>query len=38
MVTACFHWRDSQSATMRGIRSAVPPAGNGTMIRTARVG
>ena len=30
--------RDSQSPTMRGITSAVPPAGNGTMILTVRAG
>jgi hypothetical protein len=32
------HFFASQSPTMRGITSAVPPAGNGTMILTVRAG
>src|ERR1700675_1207782 len=38
MITDCPHLRDSQSAMMRGITSAVPPAGKGTTIFTVRVG
>jgi hypothetical protein len=38
ITTGWPHLRDSQSATTRGITSAVPPAGNGTMILTVRVG
>src|SRR5580700_8704895 len=38
MITDCPHLRDSQSAMMRGMTSAVPPAGKGTMIFTVRVG
>ena len=34
----CPHFLDSHSAKMRGITSAVPPAGNGTMIFTGRDG
>src|SRR5262245_815342 len=38
ITTGWPHLRDSQSATSRGMASAVPPAGNGTMIFTARDG
>src|SRR3954449_9818815 len=38
ITTGCPHLRDSQSATSRGTASAVPPAGNGTMILTVRTG
>src|SRR5262245_5920315 len=38
MMTGCPHLRESQSPTMRGMPSAVPPGGNGTMIFTARLG
>src|SRR5580692_8097724 len=38
MITDCPHLRDSQSAMMRGMTSAVPPAGKGTTIFTVRVG
>src|ERR1700735_636875 len=37
-MTDCPHLRDSQSAMMRGMTSAVPPAGKGTTIFTVRVG
>ena len=36
--TGCPHFRDSHSPITRGITSAVPPAGNGTMIFTGRDG
>src|SRR5882672_4318362 len=36
--TGCPHLRVRKSPTRRGIASAVPPAGNGTMIFTDRVG
>src|ERR1022692_2004782 len=38
MMTGCPHLRDRMLPTTRGTISAVPPAGNGTMILTARVG
>src|SRR3954452_9437790 len=38
ITTGWPHLRDSQSATIRGTASAVPPAGNGTMILTVRTG
>jgi hypothetical protein len=38
MMTACPHFFARKSATMRGMASAVPPGGNGTMIFTVRVG
>src|ERR1700685_1641072 len=38
MITAGPQWRDSQSAMIRGMTSAVPPAGKGTTIFTVRVG
>src|SRR5580692_9160101 len=38
MITACPQRRDNQSAMMRGMTSAVPPAGKGTTIFTVRVG
>src|SRR5262249_20141733 len=38
ITTGCPHFFASQSAKMRGITSAVPPAGNGTMILTVRDG
>src|SRR3954453_343906 len=34
ITTGWPHLRDNQSATIRGTASAVPPAGNGTMIFT----
>src|SRR3954470_11325991 len=37
-ITGWPHFSDSFSATMRGMRSALPPAGNGTTIRTAFAG
>jgi hypothetical protein len=38
ITTGSPHFLASQSLKMRGITSAVPPAGNGTMILTAREG
>ena len=38
MMTAWPHLRARNSATMRGMASAVPPGGNGTMIFTVRFG
>jgi hypothetical protein len=38
ITTGCPHFFASHSVKMRGITSAVPPAGNGTMILTAREG
>src|SRR5262249_20604515 len=38
ITTDCPHLRDRNSKTTRGIRSAVPPAGKGTMTFTARRG
>src|SRR5262245_9128375 len=38
MITDWPHLRDSHSARIRGMTSAVPPAGNGTTIFTTRVG
>jgi len=37
-ITGWPHFSESFSATMRGMRSALPPAGNGTMMRTGRAG
>src|SRR5438477_437547 len=37
-ITGWPHFSASFSATMRGIRSALPPAGNGTMMRTGFAG
>src|SRR5438876_8884756 len=34
-ITGWPHFSESFSATMRGMRSALPPAGNGTTMRTA---
>src|SRR5437773_1271667 len=37
-ITGWPHFSESFSATMRGIRSALPPAGNGTTMRTGFAG
>src|SRR5437667_5593517 len=37
-ITGWPHFSESFSATMRGMRSALPPAGNGTTMRTALAG
>src|SRR5436190_1309978 len=38
MTKGCFHFSASFSATMRGIASAAPPGGKGTMMRTGFAG
>ena len=38
IMTVWPHLRDSRSAMMRGMMSAVPPAGKGTTIFTTRAG
>jgi hypothetical protein len=37
-ITGCPHLAFSFSATIRGIESAVPPAGKGTMMRIVLAG
>src|SRR5689334_21326830 len=37
-ITGCPHFSESFCPTTRGARSATPPAGKGTMIRTGFVG